>query len=69
MSTETNIEKGDTVIFLGLERTMYDTNGNELYVGLIPGNKYTVKESFIVGIHLEEIEGMFLKQHFRKVRI
>ena len=67
MSTKSDIEKGDTVVFLGLRSILYASDGNELYAGLVRRNKYTVKESFIVGIHLEEVEGMFLKEHFRKI--
>ena len=66
-SIESNIRKGDTVMFLGVDRPVFDINGNQLFVGLTPGNNYTVKQSFIVGLSLEEVEGMFLKEHFRKV--
>ena len=46
---------------------MYDTDGNELYVELVPGEIYTVKEALMVCIKLEEFDGIYLKEFFRKV--
>ena len=61
------IKKSDKVRFIGIDKPLYTKDGLEMYVSLKKGEVYTVKESFIVGLYLEEVEGMFLQEHFRKV--
>lgn len=60
-------KKGEKVRFLGTEYIMYDTDGNELYVELVPGEIYTIKEALMVCIKLEEFDGIYLKEFFREV--
>lgn len=68
MSTWSNIyKKGDRVLFLGTPYPIYDKEGNELYVELKPGEFYIVKDSYIFSIKLEEFDGIYLKEFFRKI--
>ena len=62
-----DIKKGDKVRFIGVDKPLYTKDGLEMYALLKEGEVYTVKESFIVGLYLEEVEGMFLQEHFRVV--
>lgn len=62
-----NIKKDDKVRFIGIDKPLYNKDGLEMYALLKEGEIYTVKDSLIVGIYLEEVEGMFLKEHFRVV--
>ena len=63
------IKKSDKVRFIGIDKPLYTKDGLEMYGLLKEGEIYTVKESSIVGLYLEEVEGMFLKEHFRKIEI
>ena len=63
-----NIRKGDKVQFLQPNFIVYDKEGNEVYEKLKPGNIYTVKWKGILSISLEEVEGVYLIEHFRKVK-
>ena len=62
-----DIKKGDKIRFISIDKPLYTKDGLEMYGLLKEGKIYTVKESFIVGLYLEEVEGMFLKEHFRVV--
>ena len=67
MSTWSNIfKKGDRVLFLGTPYPVYDREGNEVYAELESGEYYTVKDSYILSIKLEEFDGIYLKEFFRK---
>lgn len=61
------ISIGDKVQFLQPNFIVYDKEGNEVYEKLKPGNIYTVKWKGILSISLEEVEGAYLTEHFRKV--
>ena len=62
------INIGDKVQFLQPNFIVYDKEGNEVYEKLKPGNIYTVKWKGILFISLEEVEGAYLTEHFRKVK-
>lgn len=62
------INIGDKVQFLQPNFVAYDKEGNEVYEKLKPGNIYTVKWKGILSISLEEVEGVYLIEHFRKVK-
>ena len=62
------INIGDKVQFLQPNFVVYDKEGNEVYEKLKPGNIYTVKWKGILSISLEEVEGVYLIEHFRKVK-
>lgn len=62
------MKNGDKVIFLGLKNILYNRNGDDMYAGLTPGQIYTIKQSFIIGLYLEEMDGMYLKEHFRVIK-
>ena len=62
------INIGDKVQFLQPNFVVYDKEGNEVYEKLKPGNIYTVKWKGILSISLEELEGVYLTEHFRKVK-
>ena len=62
------INIGDKVQFLQPNSVVYDKEGNEVYEKLKPGNIYTVKWKGILSISLEEVEGAYLTEHFRKVK-
>lgn len=61
------IKKGDKVLFLQPQYTVYNKNGKDIYENLILGLTYTVKEVGTISISLKEVEGSYLKEHFRKV--
>ena len=63
----THIKKRDKVVFLQPTYTVYDKEGEEVYVRLRANNIYTVKEVGIISLSLEGIGGSYLKEHFRKV--
>ena len=58
---------GDKVLFLQPEYSVYDREGNEIYEKIKPGDIYTVKEIGITSLSLEEVEGSYLIEYFRKV--
>ena len=62
------IEIGDKVLFLQPNFLVFDKDGNEVYEKLKPGNVYTVKWKGLLSISLEEVEGAYLTEHFRKIR-
>ena len=59
---------GDKVLFLGTKTKIFDPTGLELYVELNPGQIYTVKEVYMISVKLEEFDGIYLKEYFRKVK-
>ena len=59
--------KGDKIQFLLPSYTIYDEEGNNIHEKLKPGDVYTIKQVGIIAITLEEVEGMFLQEHFRKI--
>ena len=59
------INIGDKVQFLHPNFVVYDKEGNEIYEKLKSGNIYTVKWKGILSISLEEVEGVYLTEHFR----
>ena len=59
------INIGDKVQFLQPNFVVYDKEGNEIYEKLKLGNIYTVKWKGILSISLEEVEGVYLTEHFR----
>ena len=61
------ISIGDKVQFLQPNFIVYDKEGNEVYEKLKPRNIYTVKWKGILSISLEEVEGAYLTEHFRKI--
>ena len=61
------INIGDKVQFLQPNFIVYDKEGNEVYEKLKPKNIYTVKWKGILSISLEEVEGAYLTEHFRKI--
>ena len=63
-----NFKVGDKIRFIGFSHTIYDKDGNELYAELKIGNTYTVKDVFILSIKIEEFDGMYLTEHFSKIR-
>ena len=64
----THIKKRDKVVFLQPTYTVYDKEGEEVYVRLRANNIYTVKEVGIISLSLEGIGGSYLKEHFRKIK-
>ena len=62
------INIGGKVQFLQPNFIVYGKEGNEVYEKLKPGNIYTVKWKGILSISLEEVEGVYLIEHFRKVK-
>ena len=64
----THIKKRDKVVFLQPTYTVYDKEGEEVYVRLRANNIYTVKEVGIISLSLEGIGGSYLKEHFRRVK-
>ena len=62
------IEIGDKVLFLQPNFLVFDKDGNEVYEKLKPDNVYTVKWKGLLSISLEEVEGAYLTEHFRKIR-
>lgn len=68
MSIWNNVyNKGDKVLFLGTPYLVYDKEGNQLYAELESGKQYIVKDSYILSIKLEEFDGIYLKEFFRKI--
>lgn len=63
----THIKKRDKVVFLQPTYTVYDKEGEEMYTQFKTGIHYTVKDVHTLCIELEEFEGMYLTEHFRKV--
>ncbi len=63
-----NIRKGDKVLFLLPNYPVYDKEGNDVYGKLKPRNIYTVKEVGIISLSLQEVEGGYLTEHFRKIK-
>ena len=62
-------KNGDKVKFLGTDRIILTTDGINVYDMLEVGKTYIVKQSLIICLELEEIPGVFLKEHFRKIEI
>lgn len=62
------IKRGDKVQFLQPNFPVYDKGGNDVYGKLKPGNIYIVKEVGIISLSLQEVEGGYLTEHFRKVK-
>ncbi len=60
-------EKGQKLMFLGLDKPVFTTDGLELYTELERGEIYTVKEVYMISVKLEEFDGIYLKEHFRKI--
>ena len=60
--------KGDKVQFLLPSYTIHDEEGNNIHEKLKPGDIYTIKQVGIIAITLEEVEGAYLTEHFRKVK-
>lgn len=63
-----NIRKGDKVLFLLPNYPIYDQEGRDIFEKIKPGNIYTVKEIGIISLSLEEVEGVYLIEHFSKIR-
>ena len=61
-------KKGDRVRFLGTVMPILTPNGFDMHAALEVRGIYTVKDSFIVALQLEEIDGVYLKEHFRKIK-
>ena len=62
-------KNGDKVKFLGTDRIILTTDGINVHDMLEVGKTYIVKQPLIICLELEEIPGVFLKEHFRKVEI
>ena len=62
------IRRGDKVQFLQPNYPVYDQEGKDIFEKLKPGNIYTVKEVGIISLSLQEVEGGYLTEHFRKVK-
>lgn len=63
-----NIRKGDKVLFLLPNYPIYDQEGRDIFEKIKPGNIYTVKEINIISLSLEEVEGVYLIEHFSKIK-
>lgn len=63
-----NIRKGDKMLFLLPNYPIYDQEGRDIFEKIKPGNIYTVKEIGIISLSLEEVEGVYLIEHFNKIR-
>ena len=63
-----SIRKGDKVLFLLPNYLVYDQEDRDIFEKLKPGNIYTVKEIGIISLSLQEVEGGYLTEHFRKVK-
>ena len=61
------MNKGDKVMFIPPNFIVYDKEGEEMYTQFKTGIHYTAKDVHTLCIKLEEVEGMFLKEHFRVV--
>ena len=61
------MNKGDKVMFIPPNFIIYDKEGEEMYTQFKTGIHYTVKDVHILCLELEEFEGMYLTEHFRKI--
>jgi len=58
---------GDKVLFSSPNYLIIDREGEDVYKNLKDNNIYTVSIVGIVCLRLENIKGVYLKEHFRKI--